>query len=255
MAVTDAGAALTEAHRQAQVRLAAETVQLMRILWPLLDPENLDATVDRWLRSTIRLVGDQRARSARLAAEYFRMFRSVEIGESDFAAVLADQPPPAMVATSLIVTGPVAIKRAMTRLVPLTTAVRNAEALSSGAAIRHVLNGGRDTLDANIRRDRRSLGFVRVTDASPCWFCAMLASRGPVYKAESFSAADARFQGFGAHKVHDNCGCMIEPVFSDETRWPGRAREFRELWNEVATRKLRPDLARDAFREAYEARA
>lgn len=253
MAATEAGRLLTEGHRLAQLRIAAETVQLMRSTWALLDPFDLDATTPRWLDVSTRLLVRQHARSAAMSAQYLRSFRAVELSISDFSPLLADPLNPARAATSLTVTGPVAIKQQMSRSVPLTQAVATAEAMSAGAAMRHALNGGRTTLLTNVERDRAALGHVRVTDSDPCFFCAMLASRGPVYKDGSFARSDPRFTGPGEAKVHDDCGCTIEPVYRPDAEWPGRAREFADLWAETA-RGLPAGEARREFRRAYEAR-
>jgi hypothetical protein len=77
----------------------------------------------------------------------------------------------------------------------------------SGAVTRHVLDGGRETLLASVRGDRRARGWARVTSAEPCEFCSMLASRGGVYMATS-----------GAFAAHDHCACGVEPVFYRSAR-------------------------------------
>lgn len=56
-------------------------------------------------------------------------------------------------------------------------------------AERMVQNGGRHAEEAVARADRRVIGFVRVhypeNDPHPCSFCAMLISRGVVYKKKT----------------------------------------------------------------------
>jgi len=64
--------------------------------------------------------------------------------------------------------------------------------------------GGRLTVAATTGRDRKAIGWRRVTDGNPCAFCAMLASRGPVYR--DAAAADGL-------KYHAHCGCGAEPVY------------------------------------------
>lgn len=69
------------------------------------------------------------------------------------------------------------------------------------------------------------VGWARVlTGRTSCGFCVMLASRGPVYS----SARHAGKGGAGGRdKFHNNCDCMVVPVYKS-TDWTGR-REFEEL--------------------------
>lgn len=133
-----------------------------------------------------------------------------------------------------------------------------------GAATRHVRQGGRQVLNDLIAADRTALGWVRVLGPAPCYFCAMLATRGIVYKGRvasrvrgpysqrSFARSDPRFQGPGTVKVHDHCACTLEPVYAETTEWPDGARELAELWARV-TDGLSGRDAINAFRRALEA--
>lgn len=153
---------------------------------------------------------------------------------------------------SLIVTGPIGqkAKRARGKSVKDARDISFVEA--SGAASRQVLTGGRQSLLTLVERDARARGWVRVTDGDPCAFCAMLASRGPVFKGGSFSQSDPRFTGPGEVKVHDGCACMIECVYYDNAPWPGRAAEFRKLWNDNIEGRYSGKEARKAWRRLYE---
>lgn len=123
---------------------------------------------------------------------------------------------------------------------------------AAGVATRHVLTGGRQSLLTLVEGDTQALGWVRVTDGDPCYFCAMLASRGPVYKKESFAESDPRFVGPGTVKVHDHCACTLEAVYSRGTLWPGRAAEFRRMWREhIQGRFSGKDAVRE-WRRVYE---
>jgi len=101
------------------------------------------------------------------------------------------------------------------------------------AAVRHAQAGGRQTIHNNSERDRVCLGYVRVTRANPCFFCAMLASRGLQYRAYTegaFDASDARFTGDGNAKVHDKCGCCLKAVYADNDPLVEKTEEFADLW-------------------------
>lgn len=74
------------------------------------------------------------------------------------------------------------------------------------AAHRDVLNAGREVIRASSPRWRR------VTDGAPCGFCAMLASRGPVYHSREKA-------GVGGNRYHGRCGCTAEPFEGDPADW------------------------------------
>lgn len=254
MAATPAGRALTAEHRAAQaairVRLAADTA----VAWRLLDMADLDATTPGWLAVMLALVGVHRAASARTSARYYAEHRVAELadtrGEVPPAPELRPErhakPDRNTVTTSLLVTGPSAVKAATARGVPEQDASRTALSRVTGAAARHALEGGRSVLRQAVTADARALGWIRVTDADPCHFCAMLASRGPVYKDRN--AALWR-DGDAGQRFHDGCACTVEPVYDADAPWPGRAAEFAELWKR-STAGLSGDAARRAFRRA-----
>lgn len=223
MAASPAAARLTEAHRLAQARLAAVVVRQMLALWPLLDPERLDATVARWLSMTVPVVRRQRIVSARLTGQYLQAFRAVELGTVErFTPSVADDVAVEAVTASLVVTGPASIKSAMRRGVRLEQAVEAARVRVAGAAMRHTLAGGRDTLTATARSDTRALGWARATSARPCPFCAMLASRGAVYGSESVHFA-----------AHDHCSCSGEIRYRDDADLPSGSDRWRDLWRQA----------------------
>ena len=125
-------------------------------------------------------------------------------------------------------------------------------------AERLVQNGGRHAEHQVAWRDQRVIGYVRKhypeNDIHPCSFCAMLLSRGIVYKKGTSSARDkARtasdkqktwdtwseaFQVDGAEfdKYHPLCHCRGEAVYSKEQydADPGFQvnREFEQLWKD-----------------------
>lgn len=240
MAATLEAQRLTEAHRKVQLRVGVETISQLAATWRLLDPENLDDTLDRWLRVALPIIRSQRTRSARLAANYLTTFRSLEIGMSvGFAPVLAEVAAAEAVTTSLVVTGPASVRSALKRGVPIAKAVETAQAKSAASGMRHVLNGGRDTIINTIDSDPRALGFARAVSGKPCHFCAMLASRGPVYKS----------QQSGGFQAHDHCSCAVEPVYRRDADWPAGSRRYQELWDEVTAGKSGGE-AISAFRAA-----
>ena len=168
---------------------------------------------------------------------------------------------------SLIVTGPVGQKAKIGRGKRPQQARDESFVEASGAASRHVLTGGRQSLLRLIEDDEplQLRGYIRVTDGDPCYFCAMLASRGPVFPSERAAGGSNRrgprnaragveFVGDGEFKVHDHCACTVEPVYYTDTVWPGRAREFRDLWDDHIKNNYSGDDAIRAWRRLYEQR-
>lgn len=260
--ITAQGRALADAHRVKQGTISAAVAAQMLRIWPLL----LAGRTDEWLRIAIALVTASRAQSAATAVQFAAAYRLVELGTLDGfqvprprAEVNAEQ-----VTTSMMVTGPQRLVKAKARLLgvdpsklnedDLRTTVLpssvsdNLAAAPARAAQRHVQNGARDTMNDVTMADLGVQGWTRTTSLKPCWFCAMLASRGPVYDDNSFEDSDPRFEGPGQHKVHDGCGCMLLPLYRRAgEQWPGRAKEFDALWKQTGSAK--------EFRKAYEGRA
>jgi hypothetical protein len=192
---------LTEAHRMAQLRLGAQTVTLMRAVWRILNPDALDRTFDAWITAAVPIIERQRIGSARIAANYLRTFRQIETGAPG-SPVIAAELNRSTVATSLLVTGPISVKNAMDRGVPLARAMVTAEARSSAAAMRHALDGGRDTIISTLQEDPEGRGWQRVASGGACKFCSMLDGKFHYAETADFPA-------------HDGCSCSQEPVFGE----------------------------------------
>jgi hypothetical protein len=111
-----------------------------------------------------------------------------------------------------------------------------------GGVSRHVNDGGRHTVLENVGQDRQARGWQRITAAQPCSFCAMIASRGAVFSADTAS-----------FEAHDHCQCTAEPVYSRGDSRPEQARQWADLWDESTRGVSGAKAQRNAFRRAYEA--
>lgn len=244
MASTVAGRLLTEQQRRQQLGVRARVLQTVLALWPLFDVTRIDESWAAVGPALVALTERGYGESAAVGSAYYRAFRAAEGVTGALPALAAPAANTAAITTSLLVTGPVEAKRLIALNRP-DVAARTLASLS-GSIGRHVLDGGRHTvMSAAVAEGRatgRRVGWARVTSAEPCAFCAMLASRGPVYSADT-----ARFQ------AHDACACTAEPVLRGSQEWPGRAREFRRIYNEATVDAESGDLF-NAFRRAYEGR-
>lgn len=191
---------LTERHRTQQLALRAVTLRELQQLWPALKVDDLDSTFPGWAAAVARLIRANHRISAALAARYLRQIR---------AAVVAGDPPlpdasaPSLeqIAVSLTSTTVAPIKKATARGVPLAKAATDAFVMSSGAATRLVMAGGRDTVQGSVAADEYADGWRRVTSGRACGFCRMLAGRGAIYRESSAHFAS-----------HDHCvvpGTMV----------------------------------------------
>lgn len=268
MAVTAQAAALTEAHRVAQSKNGALVAYVVAQLWiRMIDPEDISGSAANLILKLIPQLKQRRDFSAITARSYYQSFRKLEAkGDDGFSLPAMSELNLEALETSLRVTGEVALKKrigglplndnipALTQQLLIKQAIQETSVDISGAATRHVMNGGRDELLNAAADDPQALGYIRVTDGDPCYFCAMLASRGPVYDDLSFDDSDPRFIGPGEHKVHDHCGCSTEPVFDRKAKWPGKARAAETAWVDLS-RELGHVPTINEFRQRWEGRA
>jgi hypothetical protein len=125
-------------------------------------------------------------------------------------------------------------------------------ARQSSAQARVSMDGGRSTIWTLAERDKRAIGWVRVSlTGTPCGWCAMLISRGPVYKSERSATLAGGASGYDdGDRFHDNCHCVAVPVFSDDQYGGSQFdlnRQYSELWPKV-TRGLSGKAAVSAWR-------
>ena len=238
-------AELTEAHRAAQVQLGARTATLALSLWDLLDLENIDGSIGRWFSALAEVVAANHRASGELAGRYLAAHREIGVGAPPGSPVDAPDLNVQALRTSMLVTGPYRLRSNLAKGVGFDRAVDIARADSAGEAMRHALAGGRDRITAAVRSDPAIIGVQRVTSASPCHFCAMLASRGPVYRSEATAA----------FRPHSRCGCQPEPVYTRDAPLTPTAERFAAQWADAkslaSSEGIRPEVA---FRRLHEGR-
>lgn len=103
----------------------------------------------------------------------------------------------------------------------------------SAAAERIVMDGGRGAVFNYANRDKRAIGYARASaTGTPCGWCAMLISRGAVYRSERSAMLDS-----DGDLYHDNCHCYAEPIFTREQYKSDPRfdlnRQYQELWPKV----------------------
>ena len=210
--MTSAPVALTDQHRRAQAHVRARALRDFLALWPLWTGDQ--QSFSRLVTATMPLIRVYQQMSATVAASYYQAFRDAESVAGDPTVRLAAPIIPKQITASLYVTGEAMTRNALQGGQSPRQARGAALTRVSGAVTRHILDGGRDTILGSVAADKQALGWARITDGNPCYFCLTLASRGAVYKSE----ASADFL------AHDACGCAAMAVYKgttipDLTKW------------------------------------
>lgn len=235
--------ALTRAQKAQQNRDAARIAALVALYYQKRVVVEDPSSVEAWLEAMIPQIINASDRGARSAAIFFEALRQIEAPTASTArATPTLGAVDAGVRKSLMAVGPGDYMNKATQInrldIPpaarrglLLDAKKVTTAKIAAATVRHAQAGGRQTIVDN--SDRTALGWIRVTRNDPCFFCAMLASRGIHYRAfseDSFDLSDPRFTGDGNAKVHDECGCSIKPVFADNDPVLDQNATFADMW-------------------------
>lgn len=104
----------------------------------------------------------------------------------------------------------------------------------SGAATNLALEGGREVIHGTVQEDDEAIGWARVGDGDPCAFCAMLISRGAVYRSAETAgrAKNKHFVGDGMFKFHNHDYCTGVPVFDPNDPVLDHAEKLYDQWLE-----------------------
>lgn len=79
--------------------------------------------------------------------------------------------------------------------------------------------------------DRRIRAVARGTSATPCSFCAMLASRGFAYSSVATAMTSSASTG-GFKRVHPNCQCYPIIRYVDADKVPALNQLFSDMWEQ-----------------------
>lgn len=261
---------LAQRHAQDQENIAAQLAVALYPLWSLVRFQELDDSMPMWLASVLprvktaflqsQRVGAVFAQNARFAtlptAEPFPIsvpdveqpvglsagaFSMPDLGPGEATPVF-DAFDPQRVATSLTIEADYKTKQQMPG--PEEDLMHNALVRSSGVAVKETVDGSRGVTNNFLQRDKRVIGYARVTDSNPCYFCALLASRGAFYGKDSFLDTNSTFDPHSSGpkdlpadwvpaKVHNNCKCTLRPVYSKSSGMDAAAQYYRNAWNKT----------------------
>jgi hypothetical protein len=190
-----AGAAATTASAQAaQAGLAVALGYGVDAAWKRLDPSNLKTSLPEFRQLMAALIHRYGLASATMAVQQYRRDRAAAGITKPFIVRPVAPAPLEQVGKSLDWA-----TQGLWAKEPNLIAVRTTV---QGVAEKLTLQPGRDTIIGAVRADTEAKAWARVPEPGACSFCALLATRGAVYKKDT--------AGF---KAHDHCKCHVEPVF------------------------------------------
>lgn len=209
----------------------------LRHLWPSLKPDNLAGSYPGWLQAVTALIVKYGQASQATAARYYATVRADAGIIGRFTPARVDPPPLEQISRSF--------GWATKGLQVAEPDVAVVETLTEGVAQRLVVDQGRNALITAIESDRRCRGWAREARPGACSFCAMLSTRGAVYKTRD----TATFVKNSQNRYHDHCHCVPVPLFADHYEPPAHVREWERIYVD-STSGLSGADARNAFRVA-----
>lgn len=217
-------------------------------IWSALDFGRLRETWPGWLATMSATLTGYHQQSADDAALFYRATRQLELGDPG-AAKVADPLPAEQVARSLGYSAAGVFNQRMRAGASPAVAQEKALTQTLGTSTRIVMDGQRSTVAQSAAADVATVGWYFKTKPDPCYFCALLASRGVVHHGDSFVLSDVRFVGEGTAKVHDHCRCILAPAFSRSMTLPAVATEAKRVYKDRGDGD-----PLNAFRKAWDAR-
>lgn len=181
-----------EAHQALVEDLSAVAIADLVDLWDDLpaDPEAARRILQRELPD---LVDAYAPITSAQAADFYDELRSAAEAPGAFRAQMVNTPP-------------VEASEALAGWSASGLYVDRGKALSqaAGGLQRLIVGADRRTIERNVGRDRSGPRFARHASANACAFCAMVATRGAVYRSEDAAGS----------KYHDHCHCVAVPVWN-----------------------------------------
>jgi hypothetical protein len=189
------------------------------------------------------LLTQYHARFATEGALLYRGARQFELGDPG-SAVLAAAPTSEWMAQALGFAAPATFNKNVAAGAPQEQAARTALSVVLGTSARIGLDGARTTILESIKSDDKPVRFYRITDDDPCAFCALMSSRGAVYRS-----AESAGQ---MNDWHNDCGCSVAPAFTTNRKLQDTALEAQRIYRDLPNMPNPKRLA--AFRKAWRER-
>lgn len=221
----DALVRLAMSHTQQQVGKVVLTQNDLRALWNrVVDPADLAGSYTRFAVGAAAYIQQARSDAMPLATRYFRDSQEIAgyTRQNDDNSPLVTVNSLEADITALYVTGFVTIQKSLAGGASTDYAERAGQAAMLRSAQRRILDAPRQAIIDRSAHGEDTVGWARVGDGKPCYFCAMLISRGPVYTEKTVQ-----------FRAHDGCGCGAKMCFrNDPSRgWTDQSRALREFYD------------------------
>jgi hypothetical protein len=239
--------------QRTQIGLVEELLTDLAEAWQIISLGAFAATVPEWMRAATALVRQFALASGALAADYYET-------ERDLAGVRGLYTPPEVgeVPQEKI---DIAFRWATRDLwipeeegpPPIEQRLVAAKSKADGAASKLVTDAAREAITTSVAQDPQARGWVRYAALGACYFCKLMAIRGPVYKDADAAGRNTDFLGEGDFKFHDWCQCHAAPIFRGQTyEPPAHVAAWQRLYEESTADATGYGKVR-AFRRAVEA--
>lgn len=255
----------TQQQYAAQLLLTAALIQALRQLWGVTLPLDSSRGRERFREGAVTLIQHFSGAASAVAMDYYRSVR-LAAGVTDAlppSLELVPAPPHSLVDASLD-WALRDVERDMARDLAEIEARfleedRQWLARFEASAQKALTDTGRAQVIAAVEGDEKALGFRRVPRPGACYFCIVLAFRSTtrtglakdfkkyapgtmggethygVYKSRGTAGgfANVSFEGEGTAKFHNNCHCVIEPVFSPVEALPDWLADMERLYDDT----------------------
>lgn len=216
--------ALAQAHMVRQVEdFSKVSVALATAFDRFVDPGDLSGSFIDYRNYAYKVLGLARQRGEITADRYYLAAKTLSGLTATMPEIQALPLNQRKTDLDLLVNGPILAKQKIASGMSPEAATAAAKVTSLAVAKRLTLDAPRTRLIRLSEADSDSKVWARVSDGAPCHFCAMLVSRGPVY----------RTQGTANFHPHNGCGCSVRSVFRNarDKGWSPDSRALRELWD------------------------
>lgn len=244
---------LVQGQYDAQVAITAALTASLRGLWAATEPLS-GVTALRRYRQGIALLTEQFGTlSASTAIDFYKAARR----DANVPGI-PNVRPVAMPAPSLVTADVDWAFRAEQQMADDVARIQDRIEAAFQKAVTDV---GRDQTGLAVEGDDKALGFARVARPGACYFCLSQAirrsskdgqnGRPSVYKTRDTAGGNANdfFSGSGVAKFHNNCHCVIVPVFSTDYELEPHLLAAEALYKE-ATSESEPGESLNDFRRA-----
>lgn len=212
---------LATQHAALQTEWVSALLAEVSDLWPQLDTRRLQVSLPQWMAAVLALLQEYAAGSATMAVDYYTAARQ----DADVRTVFLLRPQAGVDEDR----AREALHWATRRLWSRDNDPEAVRPLVERVAQREVLDAGRNTIHQAVYDDPSAVGYVRTAGLNACGFCAMLASRGPVYGEDTV--------GF---RAHDGCNCGQLVVFRGQSWQPNeKFNRWRTLYRQLADQGLK----------------